>query len=217
MRKVNELLQLKKVSMNHNQVNKDSGVFWDIERTTSYETSQFRRSMDLTSYRRTSTSSKGENSISPNLQRRNSFVTFESNDLRLSIREIKNIDDPKKHICMTELQYKIWRTVTKCQKSQLEQTYIIDIIVISQGQEYEFKFDLSKLSCFMTIKELCEQIHLIFIEQRNQKLQDPQLHILIGIIKTQRLDGDIRLFELINLLLNGQKTLILQQGVHNLL
>ncbi|CAD8175312.1 unnamed protein product [Paramecium octaurelia] len=214
MKKSNGLLQLKKVSMNHNQVNQDSEFLWDIERTTSYESSQFRRSFDITSYRRTSTSSKGDNSISPNLQRRNSFVTFESNDPSLSISQIKNVKDPTKHIYMSELQLKIWKSLSKCSNSQLESAFIIDIIVICQGQEYEFKFDFSKLSCFMTIQELSEQIHLIFFEQRSQKLLDPQLHILIGIIKTQRLDGQIRLFELLNLLLNGKKTLILQQSVN---
>lgn len=67
MKKSNGLLHLKKVSMNHNQTKLDSDFLWDIERTTSYESSQFRRSIDITSYRRTSTSSKGDNSISPNL------------------------------------------------------------------------------------------------------------------------------------------------------
>ena len=43
----------------------------------------------------------------------------------------------------------------------------------------------------------------------NLELQDPHLYILVGVIKTQKLDGDMRIFELLNILLNGKKTLIL--------
>ncbi|CAD8077595.1 unnamed protein product [Paramecium sonneborni] len=205
---------LKQVSMNHNHTNFESETS-DVERTTSFESSQLGRIIDISSYRRTSTSSKGDNNQSPRQQRRNSFVTFESNNTSTSLSQIKFINDPFQYLKMNDLQKRVWKALSKCTNTQLESVFLIDIIVLHNDTEFEFKFDLSQLSCFMTIKELREQINIIFSEQKNQKIQDPQLYILIGVIKTQKLDGDIRLFELLNILLYGKKTLILQSSCHN--
>ncbi|CAD8078307.1 unnamed protein product [Paramecium sonneborni] len=215
MKKMSDQQTLKKVSMNHNHTHFESETS-DIERTTSFESSQLGRIIDIVSYRRTSTSSKGDNNQSPRQQRKNSFVTFESNDISISVSQIKYINDPSQYLKMNDLQVRVWKALTKCTNSQLESVFLIDIIVLHNDTEFEFKFDLSQLSCFMTVKELREQIHIIFTEQKNQKIQDPQLYILIGIIKTQKLDGEIRLFELLNILLNGKKTLILQSSCHNI-
>ncbi|CAD8163481.1 unnamed protein product [Paramecium octaurelia] len=214
MKKMSGLPILKKVSMNHNHTHLESETS-DVERTTSFESSQLGRIIDISSFRKTSTSSKGDNNQSPRQQRRNSFVTFESNDVSISVSQIKSIHDPQQYLKMNDLQVRVWKALSKFTNAQLESVFLIDIIVLHNDTEFEFKFDLSQLSCFMTMKELREQIHLIFSEQKNQKIQDPQLYILIGVIKTQKLDGDIRLFELLNILLNGKKTLILQSSCQN--
>ncbi|CAD8073678.1 unnamed protein product [Paramecium primaurelia] len=214
MKKMSGQPILKKVSMNHNHTHLESETS-DVERTTSFESSQLGRIIDISSFRKTSTSSKGDNNQSPRQQRRNSFVTFESNDVSKSVSQIKTINDPSQYLKMNDLQIRVWKAVNKFTNAQLESVFLIDIIVLHNDTEFEFKFDLSQLSCFMTMKELREQIHLIFYEQKNQKIQDPQLYILIGVIKTQKLDGEIRLFELLNILLNGKKTLILQSSCLN--
>ncbi|CAK82439.1 unnamed protein product (macronuclear) [Paramecium tetraurelia] len=222
MKKMSGQPILKKVSMNHNHTHLESETS-DVERTTSFESSQLGRIIDISSFRKTSTSSKGDNNQSPRQQRRNSFVTFESNDVSISVSQIKSIHEqfinqtfsPSQYLKMNDLQVRVWKALSKFTKAQLESVFLIDIIVLHNDTEFEFKFDLSQLSCFMTMKELREQIHLIFSEQKNQKIQDPQLYILIGVIKTQKLDGDIRLFELLNILLNGKKTLILQSSCQN--
>ncbi|CAD8159447.1 unnamed protein product [Paramecium pentaurelia] len=214
MKKMSGQPILKKVSMNHNHTHLESETS-DVERTTSFESSQLGRIIDISSFRKTSTSSKGDNNLSPRQQRRNSFVTFESNDVSKSVSQIKTINDPSQYLKMNDLQIRVWKAVNKFTNAQLESVFLIDIIVLYNDTEFEFKFDLSQLSCFMTMKELREQIHLIFYEQKNQKIQDPQLYILIGVIKTQKLDGEIRLFELLNILLNGKKTLILQSSCLN--
>ncbi|CAD8156168.1 unnamed protein product [Paramecium pentaurelia] len=214
MNKISCLPILKKLSMNHNHTHMESEIS-DIERTISFESIQLGRITDNKSFRRSSISSKGDNNQSPRQQRKNSFITFESNDLSISVSHIKSIHNPLQYLKMNDLQIRIWKALTKFTNAQLESVFLIDIIVLHHDTEFEFKFDLSQLSCFMTIKELREQIYLIFYEQKNQKIQDPQLYILIGVIKTQKLDSDIRLFELLNILLNGKKTLILQSSCQN--
>lgn len=60
MKKSTDIPILKKVSTNHNHTHMESEIS-EIERTTSYESSHLGRLYDITSFRRTSTSSKGDN------------------------------------------------------------------------------------------------------------------------------------------------------------
>ncbi|CAD8163975.1 unnamed protein product [Paramecium octaurelia] len=118
MNKMSCLPILKKVSMNHNHTHLESETS-DVERTTSFESSQLGRIIEITSFRRISTSSKGDNNQSPRQQRKNSLVTFESNDISISVSQIKSINDPSLYVKMNDLQNRIWKALTKFTNAQL--------------------------------------------------------------------------------------------------
>lgn len=89
--------------------------------------------------------------------------------------------------------------------------------MVITDSEFEFKFDISQLSCFWTVRQLAEQISKIYTQQKSegtphssyQELRNPYLSILVGKIKTEKLDSEMRLFELLHLVLNGKQTLVL--------
>ncbi|CAD8190003.1 unnamed protein product [Paramecium pentaurelia] len=191
---------LRKVEMLHSHAQpKDSN--FTLGRTTSYESSQFCRSLDIMVYRRASTKDEiNYQSLSKNSSQ---------NDERLGICNINQIN-PTLHIEMDELQTKVWRSL---KKQQLQSVYSVDIIVLKNQSEFEFTFDISMLSCFLRVRELSFLINETYANQNNRtKLQIPYLSILIGRVKTQKLDGNMRLFELAHILINGQRTLILQES-----
>ncbi|CAD8051633.1 unnamed protein product [Paramecium primaurelia] len=131
-------------------------------------------------------------------------------DQSILIENIKSIQNPNLHLGMNLLQQKIWERIQKCSQQQIDEYSNILIIVLKPDYEYEFNFSISKFSCFNTIKQLTECLAKQFHNLTNNNLDDPFLSMLIGKIKTQRLDGDMRLFELLNIIMNGRKLLVLQ-------
>ncbi|CAK64439.1 unnamed protein product (macronuclear) [Paramecium tetraurelia] len=196
----NEYSILRKVQMLHSHAQpKDSN--FTLGRTTSYESSQFCRSLDIMVYRRAST----KDEINYHSQSKNPSYR----DDKLVIGNIAWIN-PTLYIEMDELQTKVWRSL---KRQQLESVYSVDIIVLKNQSEFEFSFDISMLSCFLRVRELSVLINENYANRSNRaKLQVPYLSILIGRVKTQKLDGNMRLFELAHILLNGQRTLILQES-----
>ncbi|CAD8118422.1 unnamed protein product [Paramecium sonneborni] len=198
----NEYSILKKVKILHSHgQTKDSNL--PLTRTTSYESNQFYRSLDIMSNRRASTKDE-VNYCSVNKNYLN------NDDEQLTISNIIQIN-PTLYIEMDELQIKVWRSL---KKQQLQQVYSVAIIVLKNQNEFEFSYDISMLSCFLRVKELSILINETYADQNNnqKKLQIPYLSILIGRVKTQKLDANMRLFELVHILINGQKTLILQES-----
>ncbi|CAD8151245.1 unnamed protein product [Paramecium pentaurelia] len=131
-------------------------------------------------------------------------------DQSILIENIKTIQNPNLHLGMNLLQQKIWERIQKCSQQQIDEYSNIAIIVLKPDYEYEFNFSISKFSCFNTIKQLTESLAKQFHNLTNNNLDEPFLSMLIGKIKTQRLDGDMRLFELLNIIMNGRKLLVLQ-------
>ncbi|CAD8119868.1 unnamed protein product [Paramecium sonneborni] len=196
---------LRKVQILHTHTQpKESNI--TLGRTTSYESTQFCKSFDIMAFRRAST----KEDINNTLQGKNSI----SNQETLAISNL-NFINPSSYIEMDPLQTKVWKSL---QKQSLQKVYSIDIIVLQNQNEYEFKFDISKLSCFLLVRELSNLISQAFQDRINNQPRQkmnflfPFLSILVGRVKTQKLDGNMRLFELVNILLNGQKTLILQES-----
>ncbi|CAD8124139.1 unnamed protein product [Paramecium sonneborni] len=196
----NEYSILRKVQMLHSHAPaKDSN--FTLGRTTSYESSQFCRNFDIMVYRRASTKDE--------VNSQTSSKNLYNHDDKLAISNINQIN-PTLYIEMDELQTKVWRSL---KKQQLQQVYSVGIIVLKNQSEFEFSFDISLLSCFLRVRELSILINETYADQNNRmKLQIPYLSILIGRVKTQKLDGNMRLFELAHILINGQRTLILQES-----
>ncbi|CAK92307.1 unnamed protein product (macronuclear) [Paramecium tetraurelia] len=205
---------LRQIQIHHSHTQpKESDI--TLGRTTSYESSQFCRNFNIMAFRRAST----KEDINSAMQGKNQAYAQET----IAISNLNFIKQsqfhlhlsPSSQIEMNQLQTKVWKSL---QKQMLQKVYSIDIIVLLQNQnEYEFKFDISKLSCFLMVKELSNLISQAYwdrINKTNQKRKflHPYLSILVGRVKTQKLDGNMRLFELIHILLNGQKTLILQES-----
>ncbi|CAK67109.1 unnamed protein product (macronuclear) [Paramecium tetraurelia] len=187
-----------------------------LGRTTSYESGQFCKSFDIMAFRRAST----KEDINNALQGKNQGSPIETH----AISNLNSIN-PSSHIEMDQLQTKVWKSL---QKQSLvfdcniikQKAYLIDIIVLLQNQnEYEFKFDISQLSCFLMVKDLSNIISQAYWDRVNKshlKFALPYLSILVGKVKTQKLDGNMRLFELVHILLNGQKTLILSESTQQI-
>ncbi|CAD8208836.1 unnamed protein product [Paramecium octaurelia] len=193
----NEYCTMKKVQMLHSHAQtKDSNL--TLGRTTSYESSQFCRNLDIMIYRRASTKEEVNNQTI--------FKHLQNYDEKLAISNINWIN-PSLYIEMNELQTKVWRSL---RKQQLQSVYSVEIIVLKNQGEFEFTFDISHLSCFLRVRELGILINETCADRVKLKL--PYLSILIGRVKTQKLDGNMRLFELAHILINGQRTLILQES-----
>ncbi|CAD8201316.1 unnamed protein product [Paramecium pentaurelia] len=201
----NDYSILRKVQILHTHTQQSN---FTLGRTTSYESNQFCKSFDIMSFRRAST----KDDINNTLQGKNSISSQET----LTICNLNYIN-PSSYIEMDQLQTKVWKSL---QKQQLQKIYLIDIIVLLRNQnEYEFKFDISKLSCFLMVRDLSNlilQAYYYRINQSHQNFVLPYLSILVGKVKTQKLDGNMRLFELIHILLNGQRTLILQESTQQI-
>ncbi|CAD8209184.1 unnamed protein product [Paramecium octaurelia] len=198
---------LRKVQNLHTHTQPKESNF-TLGRTTSYESGQFCKSFDIMAFRRAST----KEDINNTLQGKNQASTLETH----AISNLNSIN-PSSHIEMDQLQTKVWKSL---QKQSLQKVYMIDIIVLLQNQnEYEFKFDISKLSCFLMVKDLSNLISQAYWDKMNKshlKFALPYLSILVGKVKTQKLDGNMRLFELVHILLNGQKTLILSESTQQI-
>ncbi|CAK62667.1 unnamed protein product (macronuclear) [Paramecium tetraurelia] len=201
----NEYYTMKKVQMLHSHAQtKDSSL--TLGRTTSYESSQFCRNLDMMIYRRASTKEEVNNSaISKHLQNQDEKLAI-SNINWIKQLPIQN-RSPSLYIEMNELQTKVWRAL---RKQQLQSVYSVEIIVLKNQSEFEFTFDISHLSCFLRVRELGILINETCADR--VKLKSPYLSILIGRVKTQKLDGNMKLFELAHILINGQRTLILQES-----
>ncbi|CAD8204430.1 unnamed protein product [Paramecium pentaurelia] len=205
----NDYSILRKIQIPHTHTQpKESNI--TLGRTTSYESSQFCKSFNIMAFRRAST----KEDINNTLQAKNLPSTQET----LTLINL-NFINPSSYIEMNQLQTKVWKSL---QKQTLQKVYSIDIIVLLKNQnEYEFKFDISKLSCFLMVKELSNLISQAYLDRINQTILKrsfffPYLSILVGRVKTQKLDGNMRLFELVHILLNGQNTLILQESTQSL-
>ncbi|CAD8105377.1 unnamed protein product [Paramecium primaurelia] len=212
----NDYSILRKIQIPHTHTQpKESNI--TLGRTTSYESSQFCKSFNIMAFRRAST----KEDINNTLQTKNLSSTQETLTL-INLNFIKQSQlylSPSSYIEMNQLQTKVWKSL---QKQTLQKVYSIDIIVLLKNQnEYEFKFDISKLSCFLMVKELSNLISQAYMDRINQtnlkrSFFFPYLSILVGRVKTQKLDGNMRLFELVHILLNGQNTLILQESTQSL-
>ncbi|CAD8069358.1 unnamed protein product [Paramecium sonneborni] len=145
-------------------------------------------------------------------RKKSSIFLQDSVDQSVLIEKIKTIQNPNLHLGMNLLQQKIWERIQKCTQQQIDQYSNVPIIVLKPDYEYEFNFSISKFSCFNTIRQLTECLAKQFYELTNNHLDEPFLSILVGKIKTQRLDGDMRLFELLNIIVNGRKLLVLQSS-----
>ncbi|CAD8195063.1 unnamed protein product [Paramecium pentaurelia] len=201
----NEYSILRKVQMLHSHAQpKDSNL--TLGRITSYESNQFCRNLNIMIYRRASTKDEvNYQSLSKNLQYYDEKLAI-SNINQIMQLLIKN-RSPTLYIEMDELQNKVWRSL---RKQQLQSVYSVEIIVLKNQCEFEFTFDISNLSCFLSVRELSILINETYTDR--VKLKIPYLSILIGRVKTQKLDGNMRLFELAHILINGQRTLILQES-----
>ncbi|CAK62450.1 unnamed protein product (macronuclear) [Paramecium tetraurelia] len=146
-------------------------------------------------------------------RKKSSILLKDIIDQSILIENIKSIQNPNLHLGMNLLQLKIWERIQKCNQQQIDEYSNVAIIVLKPDYEYEFNFSISKFSCFNTIKQLSEYLAKQFHDLTKNKLDEPYLSMLIGKIKTQRLDGDMRLFELLNIIMNGRKLLVLQSQI----
>ncbi|CAK66832.1 unnamed protein product (macronuclear) [Paramecium tetraurelia] len=148
--------------------------------------------------------------------RRNSSILAQALVYESSqIHRITYIQDPNQYIGMNLLQQKIWERIQKCSQKYIDDQSNLSIIVLKPDQEYEFVFNISKMSCFSKIKQLTKSLSSHFYGLTKIQLQDPYLSMLIGKIKTQKLDNDMRLFELLNIIMNGKKLLVLQCNMYS--
>ncbi|CAD8157533.1 unnamed protein product [Paramecium pentaurelia] len=145
-------------------------------------------------------------------RRNSSNLTQDFANESILIHRITNIQNPNKYIGMNLLQQKIWERIQKFQQKYIDDQSNLIIIVLKPDQEYEFMYNISKLSCFSKIKYLTNSLTNHFYELT--KIY-PYLSMLIGKIKTQKLDNDMRLFELLNIIMNGKRQLVLQSHMYN--
>ncbi|CAD8071557.1 unnamed protein product [Paramecium sonneborni] len=148
-------------------------------------------------------------------RRNSSILTQELINESSQIHRITNIKNPNKYIGMDLLQQKIWERIQKCSQKYIDDQSNLQIIVLKPDQEYEFVFNISKLSCFSKIKQLTNNLQSHFYSLTKIQLQDPYLSMLIGKIKTQKLDNEMRLFELLNIIMNGKQLLVLQSNIYS--
>ncbi|CAD8147958.1 unnamed protein product [Paramecium pentaurelia] len=143
-------------------------------------------------------------------RKKNSIHSQDIIDQSVFIENIKRMQNPNIYLEMNLLQKKIWERIQKSSQQQIDEFSNIVIIVLKPDYEYEFNFSISQFSCFNTIKQLTKCLAEQFYNLTNNYLNEPFLSMLIGKIKTQRLDRDMRLFELLNIIMNGRKILVLQ-------
>ncbi|CAD8065590.1 unnamed protein product [Paramecium sonneborni] len=148
-------------------------------------------------------------------RRNSSILTQEFFNQSGQIQRITIIKNPNQYIEMNSLQQKIWERIQKYSQKLIDDQSNLQIIVLKPDQEYEFVFNISKLSCFSKIKQLTNSLSSHFYSLTNVQLQDPYLSMLIGKIKTQKLDNEMRLFELLNIIMNGKKLLVLQSNIYS--
>ncbi|CAD8159897.1 unnamed protein product [Paramecium octaurelia] len=131
------------------------------------------------------------------------------------IHRITNIQSPSQYIGMNLLQQKIWERIQKFSQKYIDDQSNLIIIVLKPDQEFEFMYNISNLSCFSKIKQLTNSLTNHFYQLTQIQLQDPYLSMLIGKIKTQKLDNEMRLFELLNIIMNGKRMLVLQSQIYS--
>ncbi|CAK71490.1 unnamed protein product (macronuclear) [Paramecium tetraurelia] len=128
------------------------------------------------------------------------------------IHRITNIQNPIQYIRMNLLQQKIWERIQKFSQKYIDDQSNLIIIVLKPDQEFEFRYNISNLSCFSKIKQLTNSLTNHFYQLTQIY---PYLSMLIGKIKTQKLDNEMRLFELLNIIMNGKRMLVLQSQMYS--
>ncbi|KAM3129565.1 hypothetical protein pb186bvf_018316 [Paramecium bursaria] len=111
-------------------------------------------------------------SQSPKIKRKSSIIildTHEMNDKMVAINKIKQIQNPLEIINMDAFQSKLLQQLQKLSQNTIDHACILEVLIINSNEEYEFKFDMSNIPFYMTIKELSNLINQLYFRIKNKE------------------------------------------------